>query len=90
MSQMLKIFASLLNLIFYIKNFKGIPLTMPVYNEMKHKKSFDSYFGVLNIGMCLVAVMYFVIGLFGYLKYGKEVQASITLNLPIKNVSLYT
>ena len=67
--------------------FEGIPLTMPVYNEMKYKSSFDAWNGVLNVGMILVAFMYFIIGLFGYLKYGKDVQASITLNLPITNVN---
>ena len=75
---------------FAIYAFEGIPLSMPVYNEMKSKSSFDSHFGVLNIGMIFVALMYFIIGFFGYLIYGKEVQASITLNLPIKNVSLFS
>ena len=73
---------------FAIYAFEGIPLTLPVMQSMRYKSSFDSWNGVLNIGMVLVAVMYFIIGFFGYLKYGKEAQASITLNLPVKNVNI--
>lgn len=65
--------------------FEGIPLVLPVYNEMRSKTSFTPLYGVLNLSMAIVAVMYFIIGFFGYLKYGSDSQASITLNLPIKD-----
>ena len=53
---------------------------------MKYKSSFLPWNGVLNTGMTLVSVMYFSIGFFGYMKYGSDSLASITLNLPVSNV----
>jgi solute carrier family 36 (proton-coupled amino acid transporter) len=66
--------------------FEGISLVLPVYNEMRNKQHFSPWHGVLNVGMALVAVMYFSIGFYGYLKYGADVQASITLNLSLSKV----
>lgn len=37
---------------------------------------------VVNIGTLIVASIYFVIALFGYLVFGDAVAGSITLNLP--------
>ena len=68
--------------------FEGISLVLPVYNEMRHKEHFGPWHGILNCGMSLVAIMYFSIGFYGYLKYGQDVQASITLNLSITSVIL--
>jgi hypothetical protein len=42
----------------------------------------------LILGMTLVAIMYFAIGFFGYLKYGDQAAASITLNLPADKVRI--
>jgi len=67
--------------------FEGISLVLPVYNEMRNKEHFSPWHGVLNAGMALVAVMYFSIGFYGYLKYGADVQASITLNLSLSKLS---
>jgi proton-coupled amino acid transporter len=53
----------------------------------KNKKSFFLPLnGVLNTAMFLVAVMYYSIGFFGYIKYGDDCAASITINLPVENV----
>lgn len=49
---------------------------------MKSPKCFGGSFGVLNTSMSLIIVLYVGMGFFGYLKYGSEVQGSITLNLP--------
>jgi proton-coupled amino acid transporter len=62
--------------------FEGISLVLPVYHEMRNKSEFTPWNGVLNTSMILVAVMYFSIGFFGYMKYGSDSEASITLNLP--------
>ena len=62
--------------------FEGISLVLPVQNEMNNKEAFRPWNGVLNTAMALVAIMYFSIGFYGYLKYGHDAQASITLNLP--------
>lgn len=50
-------------------------------NNMKSPESFASPFGVLNCGMTFVTIVYILFGLFGYLKYGKDIKESITFNL---------
>lgn len=60
----------------------AIGIIMPLENEMKKPKNFTSRFGVLNVAMLSIAVIYALFGFFGYLKYGEDVAGSITLNLP--------
>lgn len=55
---------------------------MPLENEMKKPKNFGSVFGVLNIAMIPITLLYTFVGFFGYLKYGHEVQGALTLSLP--------
>lgn len=55
---------------------------MPLENSMKNPRHFIGKVGILNIAMFIVVLLYGVIGLFGYLKYGDAVEGSITLNLP--------
>lgn len=55
---------------------------MPLENEMKSPKSFGGNLGVLNQSMVITVILYAGMGLFGYLKYGDKIAASITLNLP--------
>jgi len=49
---------------------------------MKNPQDFGGWTGVLNTGMVIVASLYTGVGFFGYLKYGEDVEGSITLNLP--------
>jgi len=49
---------------------------------MKNPKKFGSMFGVLNASMLPISVLYMVVGLLGYLKYGEGTKGSITLDLP--------
>lgn len=49
---------------------------------MKTPKNFGGYFGVLNIGMIFVVLLYVGMGFIGYWRYGDLVEASITLNFP--------
>ena len=50
---------------------------------MMTPEDFRGYYGVLNISMIFVTVMYTTIGFFGYVKYGEcSILGSITLNLP--------
>jgi proton-coupled amino acid transporter len=65
---------------------EAIGVILPLENEMKHPKRFASNFGVLNIAMGLIVVLYVGMGLFGYLNFGKDVKGSITLNLPEKEI----
>lgn len=55
---------------------------LPLENEMKTPKAFGGTFGVLNKAMVVIVFLYVGMGLFGYLKYGDEIEGSITLNLP--------
>lgn len=55
---------------------------MPLENNMETPRHFLGSFGVLNIGMTGVTIIYIFLGFFGYLKYGKNTSDSITLNLP--------
>lgn len=59
----------------------AIGLIITLENNMKTPQSFGSTFGVLNIGMTIVAVVYIIFGVFGYVKYGNNIRDSITLNL---------
>jgi proton-coupled amino acid transporter len=55
---------------------------MPLENSMKNPHHFIGKLGILNIAMFVVVLLYGMIGLFGYLKYGHSVKGSVTLNLP--------
>lgn len=66
--------------------FEGIGCVLPVYHEMEKKQYFTPINGVLNTAMILVTIMYYSVGFFGYMKYGSDCQASITLNLPVENI----
>ncbi|KOC59052.1 Proton-coupled amino acid transporter 4, partial [Habropoda laboriosa] len=63
---------------------EGIGVVMPVENTMQNPQHFLGCPGVLNITMSIVVVLYAVLGVFGYLKYGEAVMGSITLNIPIQ------
>lgn len=49
---------------------------------MATPKKFRGAFGVLNIGMGLVTVIYVFMAMMGYWRYNKDIKASITLNFP--------
>jgi len=55
---------------------------LPLQNAMKKPQHFSHNFGVLNIGMTIVTTILIVVGFCGYLKYGEQVEGSLTLNLP--------
>ncbi|XP_050433002.1 proton-coupled amino acid transporter-like protein pathetic isoform X2 [Adelges cooleyi] len=66
---------------------EAIGVVMPLENNMKTPKHFLGLFGVLNIGMGGVTVIYILLGFLGYLKYGEITEASITLNLPTGDIA---
>merc|ERR1712156_533029 len=55
---------------------------MGIENKMRHPRNFLGCTGVLNISMSLVILLYITMGFYGYMRYGNEIKASITLNLP--------
>ncbi|XP_076654637.1 proton-coupled amino acid transporter-like protein acs [Halictus rubicundus] len=60
---------------------EAIGVIMPLENEMKKPKTFIKTFGVLNIGMGGIVVLYTALGFFGYIRYGATVGGSITISL---------
>ncbi|XP_060877565.1 proton-coupled amino acid transporter-like protein pathetic isoform X1 [Metopolophium dirhodum] len=66
---------------------EAIGVVMPLENNMKTPRQFLGVFGVLNVGMGGVTVVYILLGFLGFLKYGDETKPSITLNLPTEDVA---
>merc|ERR1711892_727522 len=62
--------------------FEGISVVLPIETQMSKPKDMLGWNGVLNTSMVTIAGLYIAMGFFGYLKYGGETAASITLNLP--------
>ncbi|XP_034255048.1 proton-coupled amino acid transporter-like protein CG1139 isoform X2 [Thrips palmi] len=61
---------------------EAIGVVVPLGNEMRRPREYLGKFGVLNRGMVPIVMLYVFLGFFGYLKYGSNAMASITLNLP--------
>ncbi|XP_064222322.1 proton-coupled amino acid transporter 3 [Aotus nancymaae] len=62
-----------------IFTFEGVGMVLPLKNQMKHPQQFSF---VLYLGMSIVIILYMCLGTLGYMKFGSDTQASITLNLP--------
>lgn len=56
-------------------------MVLPLRNAMKKPESFNSRFGVLNLTIFAITTLCVVTGFIGYLKWGEDVEGSITLNL---------
>lgn len=61
----------------FLKKFQILPLR----NEMKRPEQFINWYGVLNVGMVFVMILYFFVGMLSYWKYGEDVESSVFLNL---------
>ncbi|KAJ3653327.1 hypothetical protein Zmor_012584 [Zophobas morio] len=61
--------------------FEGITFILPLRNEMKRPEQFINWYGVLNVGMVFVMILYFFVGMLSYWKYGEDVESSVFLNL---------
>lgn len=62
---------------------EAVGVVIALENNMETPKSFG---GVLNIGMTAITLLYAFFGAVGYIKYGKYIESSITLNLPQKTM----
>lgn len=63
---------------------QSIPVVVALENNMKTPSSFLGICGVLNIAMSTVTIVYLIVGVLGYWKYGDDIESSITLNFPKK------
>lgn len=61
---------------------EAVGVVIALEGNMKTPKSFGSTFGVLNVGMLFITILYAAFGFLGYWKYGPASDESITLNLP--------
>lgn len=61
---------------------EGIGTVLPIENSMKNPEHFLGPFGVLNIAMALVVILFATVGSVGYMKWGNDIQNSVTFNLP--------
>lgn len=62
---------------------EGIGVVMPVENAMKKPQHFLGCPSILVLAMTTVMMLYAILGLFGYFRYGDDLKGSITLNLPM-------
>ncbi|XP_065202144.1 proton-coupled amino acid transporter-like protein pathetic [Planococcus citri] len=60
-------------------------IVIPLKNDMKTPRKFASLFGVLNVTLVGVTILYMVFGFLGYSKYGSQIQPNILANLPADN-----
>ncbi|CAG9563239.1 unnamed protein product [Danaus chrysippus] len=65
---------------------EGIGVVLPVENTMAKPQHFLGCPGVLNITMAIVVLLYMVMGILGYLRYGDKAEGSITINLPTQEI----
>ncbi|XP_026742132.1 proton-coupled amino acid transporter-like protein CG1139 [Trichoplusia ni] len=64
---------------------EAVGVVLALEYNMENPKDFTGLFGLFSIGMAIIVAIFCVLGVFGYLKYGDEVKASITLNLPLED-----
>ncbi|XP_003694667.1 proton-coupled amino acid transporter-like protein pathetic [Apis florea] len=65
---------------------EGIGVVMPVENSMRNPHHFLGCPSVLNITMTIVVSLYTILGVFGYLKYTENINATITANIPTEDI----
>ncbi|XP_028171355.1 proton-coupled amino acid transporter-like protein CG1139 [Ostrinia furnacalis] len=61
---------------------EAVGVVLALEYNMEHPKQFVGLVGLFNVGMLIIMSMYALVGVFGYLKYGHSIKASLTLNLP--------
>uniref|UniRef100_A0A7N4P0D8 Amino acid transporter transmembrane domain-containing protein n=1 Tax=Sarcophilus harrisii TaxID=9305 RepID=A0A7N4P0D8_SARHA len=62
-----------------IFSLEGIGVILPLENQMKYP---GHYTLILYMVMPIIIILYVSLGTLGYMKFGENIQASITLNLP--------
>ncbi|KPI91887.1 Proton-coupled amino acid transporter 4 [Papilio xuthus] len=61
---------------------EAVGVILALEYNMEEPKRFVGMLGLYSVGMITIITLYLIVGVFGYLKYGEEIKATITLNLP--------
>ncbi|XP_026742242.1 proton-coupled amino acid transporter-like protein CG1139 isoform X2 [Trichoplusia ni] len=61
---------------------EAVGVVLALEYNMEKPKEFTGLFGLFSIGMFIIVSIFASLGVLGYLKYGQDIRASITLNLP--------
>ncbi|KAJ1525408.1 hypothetical protein ONE63_010222 [Megalurothrips usitatus] len=69
-----------------VYSFESVGIIMQLKNEMGNPRDFSRPLGVMNVGSVVIGVLLVSVGSVGYLKFGDDVQGSLTLNLDQKSV----
>lgn len=67
-------------------SYEGIALVLPLRNSMGEPKKFTHRFGVLNVTMLFITAIFIFTGFVSYMRWGEDVEGSITLNLEVEKV----
>uniref|UniRef100_A0A8C9ANC6 Solute carrier family 36 member 2 n=1 Tax=Prolemur simus TaxID=1328070 RepID=A0A8C9ANC6_PROSS len=62
-----------------IFSFESIGVVLPLENKMEDAHHFPV---ILSLGISIITLLYTSIGALGYLRFGDDIKASITLNMP--------
>lgn len=57
-------------------------LMISLEQSMKNPAQFTCWYGILNVSLLIVTLLYTIFSVLGYWKYGDKAEASITLNIP--------
>ncbi|CAG2176225.1 unnamed protein product, partial [Oppiella nova] len=69
--------------VYYLFIAENLKAGMPLYRTMANPKAFARpIVGVVDLVNIIIISLNFLLGLLGYLKYGDDVGASVTLSLP--------
>lgn len=62
--------------------FEGISVVLPIYRGLRDPSQMSGCCGLINVSFLILLFLYMIIGLLGFLKYGHNIEDSITFNLP--------
>ncbi|KAH8398832.1 hypothetical protein KR222_008358 [Zaprionus bogoriensis] len=64
----------------------SVGVMLAIEGKMEKPAEYIGWFGVLNVGSIFIIVLNVLFGFVGYWRYGDEVLASVTLNIPSSEV----
>ncbi|KAH8239959.1 hypothetical protein KR032_009816 [Drosophila birchii] len=64
----------------------SVGVMLAIEAKMAKPESYLGWFGILDIAIFVVLISYILFGFFGYWRFGADLQGSISLNLPTKEI----